>query len=64
MAKNTIWQTVIERMTTQERNDAQDGDTAIIFNTDSGGYQGFNGSAWVDLDGNAESGSYFRLQER
>ena len=53
MAKNTNWKTKVERMTTQERNDAQDGDNAIIFNTDTGGYQGWNGSAWVDLDGSA-----------
>jgi hypothetical protein len=53
MAKNTTWRTTIERMTTQERNDAQDGEYAVIFNTDTGGFQGWNGSAWVDLDGNA-----------
>ena len=40
-------------MTTAERNFAQDGEYSVIFNTDTGGFQGWNGSAWVDLDGNA-----------
>lgn len=34
--RNTAWKTTIERMSTQERNDAQDGDHAVIFNTDTG----------------------------
>lgn len=55
MSKNTNWKTKIEKMSTQERNDAQDGDTAIIFNTDTGGYEGWNGSEWISLspDGSA-----------
>jgi hypothetical protein len=49
MAKNTVWSTPVECMTTQERDDATDGDFSIIFNTDEGGYQGWNGSSWSDL---------------
>ena len=60
MAKNTIWQTVIERMTAAQRDLAQDGENAIIFNTDSDGYEGWNGSEWISLssDGSAHRNGF------
>ena len=60
MSKNTNWKTKIEKMSTQERNDAQDGDTAIIFNTDSSQYEGWNESGWVRMgsDGSASGNGF------
>ena len=51
MGKNTQWRHNIQRLTTAERDYAQDGDNAVIFNTDESRFEGWNGSAWVGLGG-------------
>ena len=53
MAKNTNWKTTIESMSTQERNEAEDGDNVIIFNKDSNTYEGWNGSSWIGFGGDS-----------
>ena len=47
MAKNSTWKHTLERLTTAQRDTAEDGENAIIFNTTTGQIEYWNGSAWV-----------------
>lgn len=51
--KNTTWKTTIERMTTAQRDLAEDGEFAVIFNTTTDQYEGWNGSGWTQLSTSA-----------
>lgn len=47
MAKNSTWKHTLERLTTAQRDNAEDGENAIIFNTTTAQIEYWNGSAWV-----------------
>ncbi len=47
--RNTNWTVRCERMTTDKRNSANDGDNPIIFNVDNNKYEGWDGTEWVSF---------------
>ncbi len=53
--KNTNWKVNVTEMSTARRDKATDGDHAIIFNTDTNQYEGYNGTEWIALAGGGSS---------
>ena len=51
---NTTWLNRVEKLTTAQRDAAQDGDLTFIFNTTTQNYEFFDGGEWVSM-GNVKS---------
>lgn len=49
--RNSNWKVNCERVSTEKRDEATDGDNAIIFNVDTNTYEAWDGEQWATLSG-------------